>query len=92
MAVGEREDDRGGLDQEGPVVLDHRDPAERVALAMLVGLAVGPLHHLELVGRTDLLEHPQHARRAAREQVVEAGWAHQGVEISTAPKLTSAVW
>jgi hypothetical protein len=52
------------------VEFDYGDTAERVAADVFSGLAVLTRHDSQLVGRADLLEHPQHTGGAAAGHVI----------------------
>lgn len=63
VPVAEVQADRGGLEHDALVVLDRRDPAQRMPTSMVRAAALLAGHHDQLVGLTELLEHPQHAQR-----------------------------
>src|SRR5207244_987262 len=61
VQVGEMQADRGRLEYEPLVVLQHGHAAKWMAPAVLLAASLLPVHHRELVGLAELLEHPDNS-------------------------------
>ena len=62
VQVAEVQAQRRGLEQKPLVVLQHRNAAERMTLAVLLATPLLTAHHGQLVGLAHLLERPQDAQ------------------------------
>ena len=76
MLVAELHAHGGGLEQQPALVLEHRDPAQRVPGEVCVAFALIAVEDLQLIGLVDLLQHPDDAQRAAGfGAVIDEHWA-----------------
>src|SRR5690348_17101622 len=85
LQIGEVQADRSRLEQGPLIVLEDGDPCERMASAVLVALALLPAHDRQLVGLTELLEHPCDPNRASGVLAVKDAQHQPGRYLSSAP-------